>query len=242
MPVANPVPDTSATLTPRRLALRRRWYGNLPSPERVYLESLLRLCTPTSRVLDIGCGRFTPTLERLPKTCLRVGIDLVEDLQQTGPHVVRGNAERLPFANGSFDLICCRSVLEHVHDPQLLFREISRCLQPGGTFIFLTPNRWDYVSIVARIIPNRWHGTLVQWLTGRAPEDVFPTYYRANDASALRQLTSSSGLTLTSLTSLRQHPHYLGRYRWAYAVGILLEAVQQRVPAIRPWLLGAATR
>jgi SAM-dependent methyltransferase len=171
-----------------------------------------------------------------------VGIDLVEDLEQSDSHVLRGNVEHLPFADRSFDIICCRSVLEHVKDPELLFREISRCLRPGGTFIFLTPNRWDYVSLLARMIPNRWHPAIVQWLTGRASEDVFPTYYRANDVTTLRGLTARTGLKLQSISPLRQHPHYLGRFEWAYRVGIVLEAVQRSLPALRPWLLGVARR
>ncbi|MFA6429345.1 MAG: class I SAM-dependent methyltransferase [Patescibacteria group bacterium] len=50
-------------------------------------------------------------------------------------------AERLPYADGSFDLVVCNAVIEHCHGiHKQLFAEVHRVLAPGGRFVFTTPN------------------------------------------------------------------------------------------------------
>lgn len=46
--------------------------------------------------------------------------------------LVRGDAHRLPFEDGSFDLVYCRYLLEHVADPGRVLIEMRRVLRPGG--------------------------------------------------------------------------------------------------------------
>ncbi len=49
------------------------------------------------------------------------------------------NAE-LPFLNTSvFDTVLCTDVLEHIHNPELLFSEMVRILKPGGYLILMVP-------------------------------------------------------------------------------------------------------
>lgn len=50
--------------------------------------------------------------------------------------------DNLPFADNSFDVIFCKSAVEHVN-PDHLFSEFSRVLRPGGKLIALTPD-WYY--------------------------------------------------------------------------------------------------
>ena len=46
----------------------------------------------------------------------------------------------LPWSNGSIDAITCMHLLEHLREPALLLREISRLLKPGGRVYFETPH------------------------------------------------------------------------------------------------------
>jgi ubiquinone/menaquinone biosynthesis C-methylase UbiE len=46
--------------------------------------------------------------------------------------LARGDAARLPFRDGSFDLVYCRYLLEHVADPAAVLHELRRVTQPGG--------------------------------------------------------------------------------------------------------------
>lgn len=51
-----------------------------------------------------------------------------------------GVGERLPFADGSFDLVVSFAVLEHVQDQGSVAREVFRVLAPGGRIHFEMPN------------------------------------------------------------------------------------------------------
>jgi SAM-dependent methyltransferase len=225
---------------------RRQWasYAAL-NPLRTFAGMLAeRTSAGGMRVLDVGCGFDTPTLAKL--TGSRIGIDLVPLESFTpapGVRVLRASGEQMPFSDHSFDLACCRSVLEHVEKPEAMFAEVRRVLRPGGTFVFATPNRWDYVSVVSSLVPNRWHPALVHSLTGRAEEKTFPTFYRANTVGALKGLATGAGLTVERLDLCRQHPHYLQRSAILYALGVGFEQLVQRpVPALRPWILGVFRR
>jgi 2-polyprenyl-6-hydroxyphenyl methylase/3-demethylubiquinone-9 3-methyltransferase len=52
-----------------------------------------------------------------------------------------GAAEALPYANGSFSVLVCLDVLEHVQNLQATIQEIARVLAPGGVLIFDAINR-----------------------------------------------------------------------------------------------------
>lgn len=49
------------------------------------------------------------------------------------------NLEALSFADASIDLHITQDVLEHVFNPEALFREIARTLRPGGAHVFTVP-------------------------------------------------------------------------------------------------------
>ena len=60
----------------------------------------------------------------------------------------------IPIADSCVDLVMARSVIEHVTDPAAVYAEMYRVLKPGGSFLFLTANFWDYASLIAASIPN----------------------------------------------------------------------------------------
>jgi SAM-dependent methyltransferase/uncharacterized protein YbaR (Trm112 family) len=49
---------------------------------------------------------------------------------------VFANIERLPFANGLFDIVFCRAVLHHLDHHENTMREMTRVLKPGGRLLF----------------------------------------------------------------------------------------------------------
>jgi SAM-dependent methyltransferase len=92
-------------------------------------------------VLDVGCGegRFCRMLgERGART---VGIDpttpfLAEAKRlQDGGRFVRSVAERLPFADKSFDLVVTYLTLIDIADYRAAIREMGRVLRPGGRLL-----------------------------------------------------------------------------------------------------------
>lgn len=199
----------------------------------------------TKRVLEIGCGRDFPEAKHyLAKTSKAIGLDpeiAVGDCRVTDRRDarVRGFGDRLPFADASFDVIACRSVIEHLRDPSPFFAESARVLKPGGAMFCLTPNRYDYASIIAGLVPNRWHGRIVRFAEGRDESDTYPTYYRANSERALRKLADMSGLCVRQFEQLNHNPSYLTFSPLLYRVGVAYDRAISATPKLawlRAWL------
>jgi SAM-dependent methyltransferase len=53
---------------------------------------------------------------------------------------VSGRAEALPFADASFDVVTCQTVLIHVADASVAIAEMARVLRPGGILIACEPD------------------------------------------------------------------------------------------------------
>jgi len=129
-----------------------------------------RLCAPLlperGRVLDLGCGVGHSFGELAPRET--VGVDLDRDAlsgQERETHVADMRA--LPFADGSFASVLSVQSIEHVPDPQRVLEEVVRVLEPGGTAVFVTPNRLEFA---------------------RADEIIDPYHYVEFDPEELRAL------------------------------------------------------
>lgn len=135
-----------------------------PHAREFHRQNLLRMCRMVDlggRVLDAGCGNgffFDAARELVPPTAELVGLDLSEAMlrlaRQHHPHLVRGDATRLPFADASFDTVLARSLLHHLPDPDAGAREIARVLRPGGELVVLDTHK-TVVSALPRTIANR---------------------------------------------------------------------------------------
>ena len=77
----------------------------------------------------------------------------------------QGRLERLPFADGAFDVVVAADVLEHVPDLPAAVAELARVLAPGGRLVFDTINRtpWSWFTAVfglerwLRMVPRGTH-------------------------------------------------------------------------------------
>lgn len=221
IPEAGPFPNRQERY---RAAYRRRkpgWRDSLS----LYRELIEHLVGPETRILDIGCGHgdFLRTVyERTPHT---YGLD--PDSQALAcntvvRHKVVGRAEALPFADSTFDLVVCSWVLEHLEQPGAAFREIARVLKPGGRFIFLTPNAWNYNVWLIRCVPQRFHAPLAQKLYARQRHDTYRVYYRINSPGRIERLAQAVGLEREQLL-LNGDPSYISFNRVLFALACLLE-------------------
>jgi SAM-dependent methyltransferase len=223
--------------------LRKRHYGHLPHPYQIFeqrTDSLLPL--KGAVLLDAGCGRTVPVLRKFLGRCERViGVDLVEFTDvPSGIEAHRTDLAALPLADASVDLIISRSVFEHLVDPAAVYAEMARVLRPGGNLLFLTANMWDYGTLVARMVPNRFHAKVVKAVEGRDEEDTFPTAYRSNTRSAVERLAAGAGLQVRQFEYLSQYPNYLMFNGLAFFVGMCYEKLISRweiLRALRGWIL-----
>ena len=96
-------------------------------------------------ILDAGCGTGS-ILKQLGNPAKNVGVDLAPEAvsfcRQRGlTNVQQADICALPFANASFDVVICSSVLYHqwVKDPAVAVRELHRVLRPGGLLLLNVP-------------------------------------------------------------------------------------------------------
>lgn len=69
--------------------------------------------------------------------------------------ILQGNAEEFNFKDETFDIIVSLQVIEHLYRPELMLGAVKKHLNPGGVFIFTTPN---LSSVGAKLMKEKWHG------------------------------------------------------------------------------------
>ncbi|HEX3433138.1 MAG TPA: class I SAM-dependent methyltransferase [Solirubrobacteraceae bacterium] len=123
-----------------------------------------------ARSLEIGAGTGYFTLNLLAAgligqaTCTDISPGMLAALRANAAGLgldvttQQVDAERLPFADGSFDLVLGHAVLHHIPDLNRAFAEFERVLAPGGSVLFAgEPSR--YGDRLARV-PKRAAGAV----------------------------------------------------------------------------------
>lgn len=103
---------------------------------------------PHLRVLDIGCSFGIILREVTPDGGVGIGIDVDENLGSSSGNIffLRADAERLPIATSTIDVVLCNHVYEHTDAPEVMLAEICRVLKDDGLCYFAGPNKYDLVE------------------------------------------------------------------------------------------------
>lgn len=106
------------------------------------------------RVLEIGCGNGADGVMFARAGADYTGVDLTETaVEATRRHFavenLKGefrieNAERLSFADESFDIVYSYGVLHHTPRPERAFAEVHRVLKPGGRALLMLYHRRSF--------------------------------------------------------------------------------------------------
>jgi SAM-dependent methyltransferase len=219
-----------------------KFYGNSPHPYRIFEEEVGRALRSESVLMDAGCGRTVPVLRKyIGRASRLIGVELVEFTDVPGGiETIRANLASIPVPSASIDVIMSRSVFEHLEDPAAVYREFARILKPGGRLIFLTANMWDYATLVARVVPNRFHPAIVARVEGREEADVFPVCYRTNTHRAVARLAAGANLEIEDFRYLGQYPNYLMFNAALFLLGTGYDKLVSRFEALRflrGWIL-----
>jgi SAM-dependent methyltransferase len=199
---------------------RRRLVPDLANSQYAYRDRLRQaLKEGSGRWLDLGCGHdffpdwMAPDARALDlRNWSATGIDLDASAirrHRLLRHRVIGDVQRLPFADGHFNLITANMVLEHVEAPHELFAELTRVLADGGLLLLHTPNVRGYTTALTRVVPDRLLKPLASALLGRHPEDVYPTFYRLNAEEDLKSVGAASGLAMDACAHIDSSPQFI---------------------------------
>jgi ubiquinone/menaquinone biosynthesis C-methylase UbiE len=165
------------------------------------VNAILAGIGPGAVVVDYGAGRGSfledPVIYRREMRNLRgrvksvIGIDVDEAVLRNESvdqaKVVR-MGESLPLERDSVDLIVCDFTFEHITNPAWVAGELSRVLKSGGWLCARTPNRWGYIAVGARVVPNEFHVACLRRLQpNKKAEDTFPTAYLLNTPRDLKR-------------------------------------------------------
>jgi SAM-dependent methyltransferase len=198
------------------------------------------------RMLEIGAGTGYFSLNLLRRgivdrvTATDISPGMLDVLQATARELelsvetAAADAERLPFADESFDLVLGHAVLHHLPDLDAALAEFVRVLRPGGTLAFMgEPSRHgDRIAIVPKrlgiIAAPAWRRLVgAQARNGSSPPD--PTGEERLEAlvdihtfapADLRRLADDAGLTDVRVS---------GEELVANAYGWILRTLESRV-------------
>jgi ubiquinone/menaquinone biosynthesis C-methylase UbiE len=142
---------------------------------------------PGRRALEFGCGTgvFLRKVARSGATihAVDLSIDLIRQARTyvaelANVTIERGNAEQLPYRDGSFDAVYGSSILHHL-DLDRALAEVYRVLRPGGRFAFAEPNILNpQVAIMFKVDATKGY-------YGVSPDEM--AFSRFQSARALRQ-------------------------------------------------------
>lgn len=101
---------------------------------------------PDDKVLDLACGSGLLAVTLARQTATVVGCDITPEMVEsanarlassgaTNLKFIEAEASELPFSDGSFDLVTCRTAFHHFPNPDTALAEIYRVLADGGRLV-----------------------------------------------------------------------------------------------------------
>ncbi len=131
-----------------------------------FAEQAVALGPIAGRILDIGTGpaRIPVLMAQLRSQWQIVGIDLSRNMLKLGDRHVQISglsdriqlelidAKQMPYADASFDFVVSNSIVHHLPDPLLCWREIRRILKPNGGLFVRDLLRPDTLETLDRLV------------------------------------------------------------------------------------------
>lgn len=188
-----------------------------------------------TRCLDVGCGQggsYAIALRR--RGVSYVGVDVsgeaVGAARASGLDAqVISDAADLPFDDGTFDLVLCVEVLEHLFAPHAAAAEIRRVLRPGGRLVASTPNV-AYWRLRANLLFGVWNPIGDELSLEQPWRDPHIRFFTP---TTLKRMLLTAGFSAVSVAAhngrlldhLSSHPTNFGQGR---AYGLL----ERRLPSL----------
>ena len=178
-------------------------------PEKLakYLTSLY-LGSSHKSMLDVACGRGDQlrAFSGIGKQVTGIDID-IDAVEMCAPNnvviydIIKG---KFPLPNESFDVIFNKSIIEHLHNPEVLLEEASRLLRKDGLIITMCPS-WVH--------------------TGWGPFYQDHTHVTPFTLPSLRDIHLKNGFEIVDIRHFRQLP-----LLWRYPLLKLFTEIIRKLP------------
>jgi ubiquinone/menaquinone biosynthesis C-methylase UbiE len=228
---------TDRLVTDQTTANTREWFERVEN-HRYNLEPFIHSVAQFTRhrgrrLLEVGVGAGTDHLQWARAGAECFGVDLTEAaIDTTKAHLAhygltsvlqRVDAEVLPFADASFDVVYSWGVIHHSNCPPAIISEIRRVLRPGGVFIGMLYGR--YSPVVAKL----WmKNALLKGRPWRSLSDVVGQHMESVGTKAYTQTEVRRLLTEFNQIDVQ-------RFITPYDRSHLSEAVSQFIPDSWGW-------
>ena len=171
-----------------------------------HLEALAAQLPQRHWALDVATGgghtarQIAPLFEHLlvsdlTEPMLRAAASALRDAGHDPAAFVQADAEALPFATGTLDLVTCRIAPHHFPHPARFVREVARVLRPGGRFI-----------VVDNVVPDDEAAAI--WMN-RVEQTRDPSHVRLLAVLQWLELLTDAKLTVIDHRLYRQR-HEMG--------------------------------
>lgn len=149
---------------------------------------------PGVHLLDVACGTGEVAAEATSRGATAIGVDLVAQMiaeaRKLHPETEfrRGDAESLPFLDGSFAAVVCNFGILHFAHPEQAIAEAFRVLSAGGLFAFTgwcPPEQSPYFANLFKAIQT--YGDM------NVPLPPGPPIFRFGDPDECRRVVVSQG-------------------------------------------------
>ncbi|MCA9911866.1 MAG: class I SAM-dependent methyltransferase [Anaerolineae bacterium] len=131
--------------TDEHLRIRQETHARYTVPDRSFVEWVLDRVDwrGDETVLDVGCGTglYYDKLAEYHPDLRYVGMDLIGGMLRghsgynNEKSLLQGDAQQLPFATASFDVVMANHMLYHVENVEIAVAELARVLRPDGILI-----------------------------------------------------------------------------------------------------------
>ena len=185
---------------------------------RNWMRSELRRLPRDATILEVGCGdgAFTKDLAEYSSdiTALDISAHQIQLNARAYPDLrflQHDVSERLPFDEGTFEVIWCSEVLEHLFDPGFALREMFRVMAPGGKLLVTVPYHGLFKNVMI---------ALFKWDEHFAPTHPHVRFFTRN---TLARAAANAGFAVTRTRTCGMNKP--GR-DWLIATNILLSAAK----------------
>lgn len=185
------------------------WNDQGRTPEFIqYFASLLKSLS-TGKVLEIGCGEgfLLAALSASEKTAIDISTEALRKARlRATAEFATALAERLPFADKSFDLVLSVGVMEHFIEDREATREISRVLRDGGHYVLLihvdlSSSKRLALKFSEYVFPNFRPLALARWLFRKATRAIIQPIQRRYTVQTAQTCLKQCGFRVSRIIS-----------------------------------------